>query len=221
MKKGRNGFYCLYIKRFLDLTCALLIIFIFWWLYAIVAIIVRLKLGSPVIFKQDRIGKNENSFTMYKFRTMNERKDADGILLPDEKRLTKFGILLRSTSLDELPEVWNVLIGDMSFIGPRPLLVRYLPYYTEYEHHRHDVKPGITGYAQIHGRNYMTWEDKFHMDIDYTENVSLKCDLNIIIQTVLTVLHRDNIDTGSFIEKDGVIYRPLDIERANNQYTPV
>lgn len=152
---------------------------------------------------------------------MNERKDADGILLPDEKRLTKFGILLRSTSLDELPEVWNVLIGDMSFIGPRPLLVRYLPYYTEYEHHRHDVKPGITGYAQIHGRNYMTWEDKFHMDIDYTENVSLKCDLNIIIQTVLTVLHRDNIDTGSFIEKDGVIYRPLDIERANNQYTPV
>ena len=148
-----NSFYAKYIKRFIDIILSLLVIVCFCWLYAIVAILVRIKLGSPVLFKQARPGKDEKIFNMYKFRTMTDARDANGELLPDEVRLTSFGSFLRKTSLDELPEFFNILKGDMSFIGPRPLLVKYLPYYNERERLRHSIRPGLTGWAQAHGRN--------------------------------------------------------------------
>ena len=150
MLKGKNGFYNRYVKRIIDIICALLAIMVFWWLYLIVAVLVRIKLGSPIIFKQERPGKidkktgKETIFNLYKFRTMTDKRDVEGNLLPDDVRLTKFGRILRSTSLDELPEAFNILKGDMSVIGPRPLLVEYLPYYTKEEHHRHDVRPGLS-----------------------------------------------------------------------------
>ena len=151
MKRGKDGIYCRYIKRGLDILCALAAMIVFCWLYGIIAILVRVKLGSPVIFKQLRPGKDEKIFCLYKFRTMTDKRDDRGKLLPDEQRLTKFGKWLRSTSLDELPEAWNILKGDMSVVGPRPLLVEYLPYYTEEERQRHDVRPGLTGWAQVNG----------------------------------------------------------------------
>lgn len=161
MKHGKDGFYCRVVKRILDVICALAAMIVFCWLYAIVAILVRVKLGSPVIFKQARPGKGEKIFNLYKFRSMTDARDENGELLPDDVRLTKFGRWLRSTSLDELPEAWNILKGDMSVVGPRPLLVRYLPRYKEWQHHRHDVRPGLTGWAQVNGRNAVRWEDKF------------------------------------------------------------
>ncbi|MFA7494569.1 MAG: sugar transferase [Proteiniphilum sp.] len=212
-----KNIYRAYVKRALDITITILFLAFFWWVYLLLAILVKKNLGSPIIFKQERIGMNEKPFIMYKFRTMNNAVDDFGNLLPDEKRLTKFGLFLRSTSMDELPELWNVLCGTMSLVGPRPLLEKYLPYYTEYENHRHDVLPGITGYAQVHGRNYVTWEDKFRMDVKYTKEISLKTDFGILWKTAQIVLRRDNVDTGSFIEKDGVIYRPLDVERAGKR----
>ena len=154
---GKDSFYCRYIKRILDICCALAAMIVFCWLYAIVAILVRVKLGSPVIFCQERPGKDEKIFKLYKFRSMTDERDENGDLLPDDVRLTKFGRFLRSTSLDELPEAWNILKGDMSVIGPRPLLVRYLPYYTEEERHRHDVRPGLSGLSQVSGRNFLRW----------------------------------------------------------------
>ena len=157
MKRGKDSFYCRYVKRVLDVLCALAAMIVFCWLYAIVAILVRVKLGSPVIFKQARPGKDEKVFNLYKFRTMTDERDENGDLLSDELRLTKFGKWLRSTSLDELPEAWNILKGDMSVVGPRPLLVEYLDRYDDRQRRRQDVRPGLSGYAQVHGRNAITW----------------------------------------------------------------
>ena len=164
---------------------------------AVLAVLVRVKLGSPVLFHQERPGRHEKIFKLYKFRSMTDEKDADGNLLPDEVRLTRFGKLLRSTSLDELPEVVNILKGDMSLIGPRPLLVRYLPYYTEEERHRHDVRPGLTGLAQVNGRNALGWEDRFRYDLDYVNHISLGLDLKIIGMTVGKVLKRSGTLSGA------------------------
>lgn len=219
----KYGLYGQYIKRLLDIICSLAAIIVFGWLYIIVAILVRAKLGSPVLFKQPRSGKvdpktgKEKIFTMYKFRSMSDEKDENGDLLPDEVRLGKFGRALRATSLDELPEAFNILKGDMSVVGPRPLVVSYLPYYTEEERHRHDVRPGLTGYAQVHGRNYVTWEDKFKMDIWYKENISFSTDIKILIKTISVVFKRESIETASSIVHDGVTYQPLDVERSQKK----
>ena len=184
MSRGKDGIYCRYIKRLLDILlsgCALVVLLP---VLLIVAILVRIKLGSPVIFCQERPGKDEKIFRMYKFRSMTDERDEDGNLLPDEVRLTRFGRLLRSTSLDELPELWNIFKGDMSVVGPRPLLVKYLPLYNEEQRHRHDVRPGLTGLAQVSGRNAITWEEKFFHDVRYVENVSFFLDVQIVISTV-------------------------------------
>lgn len=175
--------YKLYFKRILDIICALATIIVFSWLYIILAVLVKWKLGSPVIFTQERPGKDEKIFTLYKFRSMNDKKDAKGELLPDSVRLTRFGKLLRKTSLDELPEVFNILKGDMSFVGPRPLLCRYLPLYSEFQRRRHEVTPGLTGLAQINGRNSIAWEEKFRLDIEYVDNISFIGDVKIILMT--------------------------------------
>ena len=187
------GPYEKYLKRPIDLICALAALIVFSWLYLIVAILVRVKLGSPVLFKQERPGKDEKIFTLYKFRTMTDARDAEGNLLPDEVRLTKFGRFLRSTSLDELPEVFNILRGDMSIIGPRPLLIEYLPYYTENEKHRHDVRPGLSGLAQVNGRNFVGWDHRLAYDVEYVQKITWIVDIKIIFQTVLKFLKRADI----------------------------
>lgn len=174
------GIYEKYIKRILDIICALAALIVFCWLYAIVAVLVRIKLGSPVLFKQQRPGRNEKIFNLYKFRTMTDEKDENGELLPDEVRLTKFGKFLRKTSLDELPEAINILKGDMSVVGPRPLLVRYLPLYNDHQRHRHDVRPGLSGWAQVNGRNTVSWEDKFNYDVEYANHVTFAMDVKIV-----------------------------------------
>lgn len=185
--------YRKFLKRFLDIIISLIFILCFWWLYLIIAILVRIKLGSPVLFKQDRPGLNEKIFKMYKFRTMTDEKDKDGNLLPDAERLTKFGKFLRSTSLDEIPEFFNILRGDMSLIGPRPLLVEYLNYYTDDEKKRHNVRPGISGWAQVNGRNSLSWEEKFKYDIEYVEKLSFLFDFKIVLLTIKKVLKREDI----------------------------
>ena len=185
--------YKKYIKRILDIVLSLLVIILFSWLYLILAVLVRVKLGSPIIFKQQRPGKDEKIFGMYKFRSMTDEKDENGNLLPDEVRLTSFGKKLRATSLDELPEFFNILKGDMSFIGPRPLLVKYLPYYNDRERLRHSVRPGLTGYAQAHGRNAISWEKKFEYDVYYVEHLTFWMDVKVIIDTVKTVLSHDGV----------------------------
>lgn len=185
--------YAKYIKRALDFILSLLALIVLSLPMLIIYILVRIKLGKPAIFKQERPGKNEKIFTLYKFRTMTDEKDEQGNLLPDEKRLTKFGKLLRSTSVDELPELINILKGDMAVVGPRPLLVEYLEYYTEEEKHRHDVRPGLTGLAQISGRNSISWEEKFKDDIEYVHNVTMINDIKIILKTVVKVLKREGI----------------------------
>lgn len=185
--------YRKFFKRFLDIIISLLFILCFWWLYIVIAILVRIKLGSPVLFKQDRPGLNEKIFKMYKFRTMTDRKDKDGNLLPDAERLTKFGKFLRSTSLDEIPEFFNVLKGEMSLIGPRPLLVRYLERYTKEQLRRHEVKPGISGWAQVNGRNAISWEDKFKYDIEYVDKLNFLLDLKIIFLTIKKVFKTEGI----------------------------
>ncbi len=184
-----------FFKRLLDILISLVILILFSWLYIILAILVRVKLGSPVLFKQPRPGKDEKIFNMYKFRTMTDEKDENGNLLPDEVRLTAFGKKLRSTSLDELPEFFNILKGDMSFIGPRPLLVKYLPLYNEEQHHRHDVRPGLTGWAQVNGRNLLSWEDKFEKDVYYVNNLSFLLDLKIVFKTIAVVFDRSGINS--------------------------
>ena len=187
------GPYERYFKRLLDIVCALAAVIVFWWLYAIVAILVRTKLGSPILFTQDRPGKDEKIFKLYKFRTMTDAKDENGNPLSDEIRLTKFGRLLRATSLDELPEAFNIIKGDMSIIGPRPLLVSYLPWYSERERHRHDVRPGLSGLAQVNGRNFIDWDRRLDFDVKYTEKITFLGDVKIILRTVLKFIKKQDI----------------------------
>lgn len=189
----KKGFYEKYIKRLQDFLCALVASIILLPVMLVIALLVRRKLGTPVIFKQERPGLNEKIFTIYKFRTMVDKKDKEGNFLPDEMRLTSFGKKLRNTSLDELPELINILKGDLSIVGPRPLLVSYLPLYNEQQKRRHEVRPGLTGYAQVHGRNSITWEDKFAKDIYYVDHISFLEDWKIIFQTIKKVLKKEGI----------------------------
>lgn len=201
-KRGKEGIYNKYIKRVLDVICSLCALILFSWLFLLIAILVKLKLGSPVIFTTERPGRidpktgEEKLFKLYKFRTMTNAKDENGELLPDSKRLTHFGRSLRALSIDEIPEFFNILKGDMSLIGPRPLAVVYLPYYTQEEHHRHDVRPGLTGWAQVNGRNSISWEDKFKFDLQYTEEMSLLFDVKILLFTIKKVFIREGIGQG-------------------------
>ena len=188
--------YVKFFKRFLDIILSLLAVIILSPVYIVVSILVLIFMGWPILFKQPRPGKSEKIFNMYKFRTMTNKKDKDGNLLPDEKRLNKFGKFLRKTSLDELPEIFCILNGSMSFIGPRPLLVKYLPYYTEEEHKRHNVRPGLTGWAQCNGRNLVNWDERFQYDLEYVNNISLKMDLKIIFKTIKVVLISEGITDG-------------------------
>lgn len=185
--------YKLFIKRFLDIVLSISFIIVFWWVYLVVGLCVYYKLGKPVIFKQLRPGYKGKVFTMYKFRTMTDEKDKNGNLLPNDKRLSRFGKLLRATSLDEIPELINVLKGEMSLVGPRPLLVKYLDRYTANQARRHEVKPGITGWAQVNGRNCISWEQKFKYDIEYVDNYSFFMDMKILFLTVKKVLIREGI----------------------------
>lgn len=194
--------YAKYIKRILDFILSLIALIVLSPVLLVVAILVRIKLGSPIIFKQQRPGKDEKIFTLYKFRTMTDKKDENGNLLPDSERLTKFGKVLRSTSLDELPELVNILKGDMSIVGPRPLLVKYLPYYTEEERHRHDVRPGLTGLAQVSGRNTISWKEKFDKDIEYVNNISFFNDCSVIIKTVIAVFKHDGVKLQAIPDLD-------------------
>lgn len=189
--------YAKYIKRILDLILSLMALIVLMPLMIIIGILVRINLGSPIIFKQKRPGKNEKIFTLYKFRTMTDKRDIDGNLLPDEYRLTKFGKFLRSTSLDELPELINIIKGDMAIVGPRPLLVEYLPYYTEEEKHRHDVRPGLTGLAQVNGRNAISWKEKLKYDTEYIKKISFYSDLKIIFKTIKKTIKREDILMGN------------------------
>lgn len=191
----KKGFYEKYIKRPQDFCCALAAVIVLSPVMAITGLLVRVKLGTPVLFSQERPGLNGEIFTLYKFRTMTDEKDREGKLLPDEDRLTSFGKMLRSTSLDELPELINILKGDMSVVGPRPLLVKYLPLYNKHQARRHEVRPGFTGYAQVHGRNAISWEEKFDLDVEYVDHVTFLGDWKIIFQTVKTVLKREGISS--------------------------
>lgn len=199
--------YGRFIKRWLDFLLSLIGVVLLSPVFIVLALLVRIKLGSPVLFKQERPGKNEKIFTLCKFRTMTDKRDGEGNLLPDSERLTKFGKLLRATSLDELPELFNILKGDMSIIGPRPLLVSYLPYYTEEEKLRHTVRPGLTGLAQVSGRNFIDWDKRMEKDVEYVKNLSFRMDIKVLWMTVMTVLgHSDEVaeDTnaveGNFAE---------------------
>ena len=191
----KKGVYEKYIKRPQDMLCALLALIVLSPILLITAFLVRVKLGSPVIFKQERPGLNGKIFTLYKFRTMTDERDSEGNILPDEERLTKFGKLLRSTSLDELPELLNILFGDIAVIGPRPLLVEYLPRYNAEQRRRHEVRPGLSGLAQVNGRNAISWEDKFKYDVQYVDHVTFIGDWKIILKTVLNVIKRDGINS--------------------------
>lgn len=188
--------YKSFLKRLIDIVVSVVFILCFWWLYIVLAVLIRIKLGRPVLFKQERPGLNGKIFTMYKFRSMTDGRDKNGKLLSDNERLTSFGKVLRATSLDEIPEFVNVLKGDMSLVGPRPLLVEYLPRYNEFQARRHEVKPGITGWAQINGRNAISWEDKFRYDVEYVINQSFLMDLKILFLTVKKVVVRENINQG-------------------------
>ena len=195
--KHNASFYEKYIKRLMDMLLSGLALIVLSPVLLVTAVLVRTRLGSPVIFCQERPGKDEKIFRLYKFRSMTDEKDENGNLLPDEIRLTRFGRLLRSTSLDELPELWNIFRGDMSIVGPRPLLVSYLPYYTEEERHRHDVRPGLTGLAQVNGRNNLTWEQKFAYDVEYVNHLTFVNDVKIIFKTVLKVFARADVQTDT------------------------
>lgn len=210
--KRKETFYEKYIKRFLDIVLSALALIVLSPVLGITALLVKAKLGSPVVFSQERPGKNEKVFKLRKFRSMTDERDENGELLPDEIRLTKFGKLLRSFSLDELPELLNILKGDMSIVGPRPLLVRYLPRYNERQKHRHDVKPGLTGYAQANGRNAISWEEKFEMDVYYVENISFLLDVKIIFQTVKAVLCRSGISSATSATMEEFMGTPEEIQ---------
>lgn len=196
-KLFNNSVYILYIKRFIDILCSGIALLVLLPIMAIIAVLIRTKLGSPVLFTQDRPGKSEKIFKMYKFRSMSDARDKDGNLLPDDVRLTSFGRKLRSTSLDELPELFNILKGDMSIVGPRPLLVEYLPYYTDEERHRHDVLPGLTGWAQVNGRNITVWDERLKQDIYYVNNASFPLDCKIVWMTIYKVINRSDILVGA------------------------
>lgn len=212
----KKTFYEAYVKRILDICCAVAAIAVFWWLYLIIAILVKIKLGSPVIFKQQRPGLNEEFFSLYKFRTMTDERDSEGNLLPDEIRLTNFGKWLRSTSLDELPETFNILNGSMSLIGPRPQLVRDMMFMSPEQRKRHQVRPGLSGLAQVNGRNVITWEDKLNWDLKYIENITFLGDVRLILQTIGKVYKRADInregtvsdmDFGEYLLNKGEVSR--------------
>lgn len=192
--KHKAGFYEKYIKRALDIVLSGIAMIVLSPVMLITAILVRVNLGSPVVFCQERPGKDEIIFKMHKFRTMTDERNENGELLPDEKRLTEFGKTLRSLSLDELPELWDIFRGKMSIVGPRPLLVKYLPLYSEEQHHRHDIKPGLTGWAQVNGRNLTSWEERFEHDIYYVNHVSFLMDIKIVFATVRCVFAREGIN---------------------------
>lgn len=200
--KGPRGIYSIFIKRILDIVCSGLGMILFCWLYGLIALMVKVKLGSPIIYKASRPGRidpktgKEQVFSLYKFRSMTNETDVKGHLLPDTERLTHFGRVLRSLSLDELPEIFNIFKGDMSIIGPRPLAMSYLDYYTDEEHHRHDVRPGLTGLAQISGRNMLSWEEKFQLDLQYINNLSFKNDVIILFKTIWKVFRKEGIGQG-------------------------
>ena len=197
--RDKGGLYRLYFKRPMDFILSLLAIIILSPVFIITGVLVRTKLGSPILFKQKRPGLDGKIFTMYKFRTMTDQKDENGELLPDHIRLTKFGKMLRATSLDELPELFNILKGDMSIIGPRPLLVQYLSLYNVHQKRRHEVRPGLSGYAQVNGRNSISWEDKFDLDVQYVDNVTFINDVKIIMLTLKKVFVKDGISSGSSV----------------------
>lgn len=195
----KKGFYEKYIKRPQDFLCASAALIVLSPVMAVTALLVRVKLGSPVIFRQERPGEDGKPFMLYKFRSMTDERDENGELLPDEDRLPPFGQKLRATSLDELPELVNIWKGDMSVVGPRPLLMRYLPRYNAHQYRRNEVRPGFTGLAQVHGRNAITWEEKFDWDVEYVDNVSFLGDWKIIFQTVKTVLSHEGISSGTSV----------------------
>lgn len=195
--RHKAGFYEKFVKRFLDIFLSGMALIILSPILFVTAILVRVKLSSPVIFCQERPGKDEKIFKLHKFRSMSDARDENGNLLPDEIRLGRFGRTLRATSLDELPELWDIFRGKMSIVGPRPLLVEYLPYYTENERHRHDVRPGLTGLAQINGRNTLTWEQKFAYDLEYVQHISFITDLRILLGTVGKVLNRSGVQVNT------------------------
>ena len=219
MEKHRaKGPYEAFVKRTFDIIISLLVMIIFCWLYAIIAVLIKIKLGSPVIFAQNRPGKidpktgKEKIFRLYKFRSMNDKRDENGKLLPGKDRLTPFGSRLRSTSLDELPEIVNIFKGDMSLIGPRPLATEYLPYYTDEERMRHAVRPGLTGLAQASGRNGLTWEEKFAYDVEYANNITFVMDVKILFRTIKTILKHEGIGDGGKPEDSFHIYRQKQLE---------
>ena len=192
----KAGFYEKFVKRFLDILLSGTALIVLSPVMLVTAVLVRIKLGSPVIFCQERPGKEEKIFKLHKFRTMTDKRDENGNLLPDKDRLTAFGKALRSTSLDELPELWDIFRGKMSIVGPRPLLVKYLPLYNDEQHRRHDVRPGLTGWAQVHGRNLTSWEERFRYDVEYVENISFAMDVKIVLMTVRCVLVREGINAA-------------------------
>ncbi|MBR5116003.1 MAG: sugar transferase [Lachnospiraceae bacterium] len=208
--------YRKFFKRLLDIIISLIVLIVLSPVYLVVAILVRCRLGSPVVFCQERPGYREKIFKLYKFRTMTDARDEKGQLLPDEVRLTPFGKMLRSTSLDELPEFWNILKGDMSFIGPRPLLVKYLPLYNEHQHRRHDVKPGLTGYAQVNGRNTITWEQKFDYDVWYVDHLSFLLDVKIVFKTVAVVLKHSDINSANDATMEAFTGTPAEKQDGEN-----
>jgi undecaprenyl phosphate N,N'-diacetylbacillosamine 1-phosphate transferase len=208
MRSNKGGIYRRFIKRPMDFLLSLIAILVLSPVFLIVAILVRVKLGTPVLFKQNRPGLNEKTFMMYKFRTMTDEKNENGELLPDSMRLTKVGKFIRSTSLDELPELINILKGDMSIVGPRPLLPRYLAYYTELEKNRHSVRPGLSGLAQINGRNNLNWDDRLATDIEYVNKISFLLDAKIILMTIVKALKREDI-----VVIDNAPLKDLDVER--------
>lgn len=210
----KPGFYEKHVKRPQDFLCALVALIVFSPVMLVVALLVKLKLGSPVFFTQDRPGLDGKIFKLYKFRTMTDERDQEGNLLPDAERLTDFGKMLRRTSLDELPELFNILKGEMSTVGPRPLLVRYLQRYDAHQARRHEVRPGFTGYAQVHGRNAISWEEKFNYDVEYVDHITFLGDWKIIFQTVKTVLKKEGISSDTSVTMEEFMGNQIDVNNS-------